>query len=233
MKFKSKLLPLSFLLLYACSDIPSESSIEKSVSEMFSECEPITVNVKKTNGRLLENGNYLVNTEITLELKPLDINTELLMEFMEKSQKSKDVEEKYRVMIDSISTQENKLRNEFEKNIDAMVQDANVTREQRENYRKIYDTEMHKLSSLNSDNVVNMQKELSELQPKKVVEEQINNFNGTCKLKNSFAKLLAWDLVGGTKTDNDKIAETLGNGGMKIFPKDFEMIKTENGWQLK
>ncbi len=81
MKFKSANTFYCFVLFFltACSsDIPTESDLESSISDLFSECKPFQVaNVKKTNGRPGEQGSYFVDAEIEMKMEPLEENTEL------------------------------------------------------------------------------------------------------------------------------------------------------------
>jgi hypothetical protein len=101
MKLKSNFFYLPFLLLSACSDVPSSSDLEQQIGEFFSECKSISVDVKKTNGRALENGNYLVKAEIELELEPLQENTELWEKFLTDSD---DYEKKVVLLGDKVTT---------------------------------------------------------------------------------------------------------------------------------
>lgn len=242
MKLKSKFLYLPFLLLSACSDVPSSGDVEDSIGDLFAECKPITIEkITKTNGRPLENGNYLVNAEINLKITPIEENVKLFSDFTNKLKIYNELTNRKEENDKQILEAMNEVDREYERRVQpisgvegkdaersALLQwkqsENEKLRQQRNSLYDEYRQESENLGVYGFD-----------ASGRSITSKQANNFDKVCKTTNSkLARDLKWKMVGlGAlgATDNQKSAEILANETTSNFTMDFEMVKTENGWQ--
>lgn len=77
---------LALLLATGCSssEVPSSTEINNAMQAMFANCPIATISgVEKTNGRPLENGQYLVDFDFRISLAPLPENQRLGKDYQE------------------------------------------------------------------------------------------------------------------------------------------------------
>lgn len=239
MKHKSKLFYLPFLLLSACSDVPSGGDIEDSISGQFAECPLIhVVDAKKINGRALENNNYLVSTEFELKLEPLKENTALWEKFLTDKDIYPQIKNKHEIELNAFDERYTKFQKEYKDktgNAGNALQSEIMTGfdEHEREYDKLM-AERHAITLKHKTELEEMGLTNFFTNGSHVFKEQGSKFDRACRTKwGSLGKRLVLGILGDNWVyDTKGSAEKLATGTTGTFTMDLEMIKTENGWQL-
>lgn len=236
MKLKSKFFYLPIVLLSACSDVPSSGDVNDSISELFSECKSISVDAKKTNGRALENGNYLVNAEIELKLEPLQENTDLWEKFLKNSDIYPQIKQKHDEELVDFMNRYDAFQKAYSAKKYASLE------EDRANF-ELHEQEYDKLKEEENGIRLRQYQELEKMgfergnfdsSGQSTARSEGVNFDKNCKTKkNRMALDLTWKMLKVASGDFKESAEIMAKGTTNTFVVDLEMMKTENGWQLK
>lgn len=237
MNYKTLIYPL-VLSLSACSDIPSESDIEDSLAKIYSECKSMNiVDVEKTNGMVLDNGNYQVSTVFSLELEPLKENTELGNNFLKNSEIYHQVQGKYDKEYDNLNERYYSFKDSsYKKLLAAKREDYASIKKWRDEKLNIFSTDGKDITKRNKEELNKLglenfgKKSISGL-----VQQQLFNLDKVCSVRKSkLGDRLLKDIIGikafGGYSYKEQ-AKVLAEETVVEFSTDLEMVKTENGWQ--
>jgi len=243
MKYNRKYfyLPLFFSLV-ACSDIPSESDIEDSLANIYSECEQINIiDVEKTNGLDLENGYYSVSTVFSLELEPLKENTELWEKFSHDLEIYPQIQEKqnqeYSDFLKRFNDPKNSNYQNYQKFSNNLDSEEYKTAQQRiKENKRLLNAEQKEMIKRHADELKEQGLTNFDNSGYKLTRKQISNLDKVCSAtKSKLGGKLLREMLGikfmGGQTRKEK-ARVLGEGTIIEFNAELEMIRTENGWQL-